>query len=655
MALAALAEQDAAPRYGCVGAIWGMPGVGKTTLAVHLAHQLADRYPDGQLYVNLRGFDPDQDAMDTSVALGGFLQALGLSEEAMPTTAEERAALYQRRLVGRKVLVLLDNARDSEQVRLLLPAPSSSSLAIVTSRNRLESLLVRDGAVPVNLDIWSQEEALQALAARIGATRVAKEPKASAELVELCGRLPLAIALLGARVQSSPRSLTNVVRELREDAGTLAAFATRDRTTDVRTVFSWSYSHLPPNIAHLFRLLSLHPGLAISVAAAASLCGISAAEARSGLRELACAHLVAETPCGRYELHDLVRAYAEELARFHDSEADRAHAFSRLADHYRHTMDDADRQLGGFSALYRPTVPPVEGTVARVFTWDTEARDWITSELPALYGVHRMLVHAARLREATLLNWTLAGHAPQGGYAPRAEEAVRATRAASLAELPQEATTPLYQMLSPQQLDETRAVLERGLAKVSSARDPHLGDLARRHQTLGLLYYLQKRPEAVDHCQIAMALFRQTGNKVGLCDSSRTLVGSLLNNAAYEDAMREATLALESADADHHVERAGLLDMLGRANHHLGHYDRARQAFLAALHLFHNELKHVGSLHEYEVWVNLGHTYAALGDVPQARHCWESALRQSGRRPEAHAGTDTRTVHELLKALDQDG
>ncbi|WP_338692865.1 NB-ARC domain-containing protein [Streptomyces sp. Q6] len=256
-----------------ISAIGGMAGVGKTTLAVHWAHQVAERVPDGQLYVNLRGFEVSEHPLDPGEALGGFLRALGVPSGDIPSGVEKRSALFREQTASRRLIAVLDNAHDTEQVRPPLPT-SSECLTIVTSRNQLSGLVAVEGAAAINLDVWRQDEALAALTARIGEERRRAEPDAATELVELCGCLPLAVAVVGAQLSAEPRMpLRLAAREMRRTQPRLDALATDDRRADVRAVFSWSYRALTDETARFFRHVCLHPGPAVSAEAAASLAG----------------------------------------------------------------------------------------------------------------------------------------------------------------------------------------------------------------------------------------------------------------------------------------------------------------------------------------------------------------------------------------------
>lgn len=306
-------EALAAPTAVVISAISGTAGVGKTALAVHWAHRVTDRFPDGQLYVNLRGFDPGGAPVSPAEALRGFLEALGVPAERIPAGTDERAAQYRSLLAGKRMLVLLDNARDAEQVRPLLPG-TPLSMVVVTSRDQLTSLVTAHGARPLTLDLLSPEEGRQLLAHRLGAARVAAEPEPVERIVAACARLPLALAIAAARAQQTNFPLTTIAAELDDTHGRLDVLDVGEPNGQVRAVFSWSYATLTPGAAGLFRLLGLHLGPDISAAAAASLAGRPVPDTRRLCAELVRASLLAEPAPGRYAFHDLLRAYAAEQA-----------------------------------------------------------------------------------------------------------------------------------------------------------------------------------------------------------------------------------------------------------------------------------------------------------------------------------------------------
>src|SRR6266705_1999005 len=267
-------------------AVSGTAGVGKTALAVHWAHRVAGRFPDGQLYVNLRGFDPGGAGLDPGQALHGFLEAFGVPPARIPEDLAAQSGLFRSLLAGKRILVLLDNARSAEQVRPLLPG-SPGCLAIVTSRDKLAGLVATAGARPLALDLLTAADARDLLARRLGADRVAAEPAAIACIIAACARLPLALTIAAARAATSPTfPLAAIAAELREAASALDPFDAGESATDVRTVFSWSYRALSAPAARMFRLLGLHPGPDVAVTAAASLAAVPPGQARALLAEL---------------------------------------------------------------------------------------------------------------------------------------------------------------------------------------------------------------------------------------------------------------------------------------------------------------------------------------------------------------------------------
>jgi DNA-binding SARP family transcriptional activator/tetratricopeptide (TPR) repeat protein len=359
-----------APRPAAISVIDGTGGVGKTALAVHVAHLLVERFPDGQLFIDLQGFSPNSTPVPPDEALRRLLAGLGVDQQNLP---EDLAATYRSVLADRRVLVVLDNAFNAEQVRPLLPGRSSSAV-LVTSRNRLSGLVVSGGAHRVTLDVLAEAEALALLRSVIG-HRVDSEPRAARELVRLCCALPLALRVAAERVSISPnRTLAASVEELAsERLDVLEA----DETTAVRATFSWSYRALAPEAARMFRLLGLHPGPAPSLGAAAALAGLSSREARRLLDVLCAGHLVDEIALRRYGFHDLLRTYAHEKAL--EDEPSPEQAVDRLLSWYLHSADAADRLL--FPARRRMPLPELpEDVVPQSFEGADEARAWLREE-----------------------------------------------------------------------------------------------------------------------------------------------------------------------------------------------------------------------------------------------------------------------------------
>ncbi|WP_454860188.1 ATP-binding protein [Promicromonospora soli] len=376
---------DQAPRAVVITAIGGTAGVGKTALAVHWAHRVADRFPDGQLYVNLRGYDPEQ-PMRPADALARFLAALGVPERDVPLDDDERAARYRSELAERRMLIVLDNAGSVAQVRPLLPG-SGSSLVLVTSRDRLAGLVAVHGAHQVGLDLLPDAEAIDLLHRLIG-ERVLAEPGAAATLAEQCARLPLALRVAAVLATSQPdRPLADVVAELADRQERLELLDPGgDPYAAVHAVFSWSIQHLPEQAARTFRRLGLHPGPDLDEYVAAALTGLAPGAARRVLETLVSAHLLHRTGPGRYGMHDLLRAYAAHLTVTEDTDGDRRAAEQRLLDYYQATAFAAVDTLYPAEVRYRPDATG-PGTPIPDVTRPGAAHGWLQVERSCLVAI----------------------------------------------------------------------------------------------------------------------------------------------------------------------------------------------------------------------------------------------------------------------------
>jgi DNA-binding SARP family transcriptional activator len=394
-------EAGSHPATMAICTVGGMAGIGKTALAVHWAHHVADRFPDGHFFINLRGFDPTGSIVTPQEAVRTFLDALGVPPGCVPAGFDAQVALYRSLLAHRRVLILLDNARDSEQVRPLLPG-SPLCLVIVTSRNQLTGLIAGDGARPLTLHELTPEEAHEFLARRLGADRLAAEPQAAAAIIACCAGLPLALALVATRAAQTGFALGAIADELHENQGSLDAFAGGDTRTDIRAVFSWSYDALSPPAARLFCLLSLHSGPEISAQAAAALGGLSLRKTRGLLSELSRANLLAEHFPGRYALHDLLRVYATERLSTEQPASERDQAVERLLSWYLYTADSAYV----FLTPRRRRVPleplPRDCHPLR-FTSHDQARNWFETERRNLFAA----VHQAAATGLLGIAWRL--------------------------------------------------------------------------------------------------------------------------------------------------------------------------------------------------------------------------------------------------------
>ncbi|MDQ2585424.1 AfsR/SARP family transcriptional regulator [Saccharothrix yanglingensis] len=577
-------------------AITGPAGVGKTALAVRWAQQVAERFPDGQLYVNLRGFDPTGVPLEPDEAVLGFLHALGVPPERVPATPAARVALYRGVLAGRKVLVLLDNARDSEQVRPLLPGVPGC-LAVVTSRDALTGLVAREGAVPLVLGVLEEDAAGELLRRRIGADRVAAEPGAVRDLVAHCAGLPLALAVVAARAAVQPsfplRALAGELAEAR-----LEALDSGDASTSVRTVFSWSHERLGAEAARMFDLLGAHPGPEVSVRAAASLAAVPPRAARAALAELGRVNLLVEHAPSRYSFHDLVHEYAGDRAGLLDA-AEAQAAVHRLLDHYLHGA------LAGNRAVFphRPTdtTAPLPGVVTPPIATREDALAWFDAERATLFAtIPRAALHgfdhAWRIPQAIMVFCRSAGYWEEVRGAPAV--------AGDLARV----ESYLHRALDLVDDPRGRAAVHRNLAAVAEAASRYPEALARMRSALSELDQLGPSTD------LASAL-----NAVGWFHLALGEAGP-----ALEPCGRALAMFTDLGDV---LGRAVTSDSLGLAHHRLGDHDRAVRHFREALPLY----RSLGERYEEAATLDrLGDAHRAAGDPDAARAAWHESLAVLG-------------------------
>ncbi|NUP50704.1 MAG: tetratricopeptide repeat protein [Catenulispora sp.] len=359
------------PRTVVISAIEGMAGVGKTQLAVRVAHELvrSGRFTDVQLFANLHGFDPEWPPADPAEVLGAFLRQLGVAANQLPDTLPERAAMFRDRLDGMAALIILDNAADTRQIRDLIPA-SPSCLTLVTSRRSLADL---DGAALHQLDVFELSEALSLLSRIVGEERVGAEPAAAERIVHACGLLPLAVSVAGAKLRSRPAwSLADLARTLER-----GAVATRGR--ELRGVFDVSYRALPEAARDVYRLLGLHPGADFSADAVAALTGLPGSQTKAILELLLDEHLLTQRVADRYEMHDLLRAYARELAANLSPAVSQA-AIHRLTAWQLHSAVNAGQAMGNKDRPVIPPDPPKTGIRPQTFATYDQASSWLDAE-----------------------------------------------------------------------------------------------------------------------------------------------------------------------------------------------------------------------------------------------------------------------------------
>nr|WP_318783538.1 BTAD domain-containing putative transcriptional regulator [Plantactinospora soyae] len=492
------------PTTVVISAVSGMAGVGKTALALHWAHRAADRFPDGQLYVNLRGYD-EAGVVSPPDALSGFLEALGVSHARIPSGTEARTGLYRSLLASRRMLVVLDNARDSAQVRALLPG-AGGCMVVVTSRDRLDGLIAAECAAPLTLGVFTAEESISLLASRLGASRLASEPATVADIVEAAGRLPLALSIVAARLATHPTfPLGAIAAELHSAEARLDALA----DGDVRRVFSWSYLALGQDAARLFALLGLHPGPDLTAGAAAALAGVSTAAVTPRLRELTRLHLLAEHTPGRYAFHDLLRAYAAEFAESSERADERAAARGHLYDHYLHAAYPA-------ALLLQPQWPPIEPVpplplpARRPVTDHDGALAWFTAEHRVLIRVVQQAAENGFEAYAWQIAWALNTFlAPRGLWQDQlATQRVALAAAEKIGDLAGQAAANRLLSRALTRLGDHDAAeyrLERALELHERLGDP-TGQAQTLHNYCELCYLDGRLDEALAHGREALRL-----------------------------------------------------------------------------------------------------------------------------------------------------
>ena len=594
--------------------------MGKTTLAVHWARRLTDHFPDGQVHLNLRGFDPAIPPMRPAEAVRSVLDTLGVQAARIPAELDAQAALYRSLMAGRRMLLLLDNAATADQVRPLLPG-EPGSLVLVTSRAQLTGLVADGGAYPVLVDLLPPADARKLLAGRVGTDRVTAESAAADRIVRTCARLPLALAVIGARLAVQPTlSLTALADQL--DADRLTALDTGDPAVDVRAALSWSYLRLEPAAARVFRLLGLHPAEA-GLAAVASLAGEPIPETRRLVAGLVRVHLVDEATAERYTLHDLLRTYAAELVTAGDP-AEAQAARTRMRDHYLHSAYAAALRL---HPARRPITlpPPAAGvTVAE----PSDAAAWFRSEDRGLLAAIRESAAEGDDRYAWRLAWTLADYQDREG---RWRDWIDTQTAA--AEAAQRLDDRAWQMFAHRStaggaIRLQRYDLAREQLKRSAGLAAGLGDLiaqAQAEHTLAWLYEGEKDPAAaMVHGEQAAALFAATGEQRF---AARARAGVGWNAALTGDYERALTLCTEALAVQRKLEdRAGLagtLDSLGYIRHHRGDLAGAAADYREAIRLYQEDSDRIGMANTR---ARLAETLAQAGDEAAAHEERTQAL-----------------------------
>jgi tetratricopeptide (TPR) repeat protein len=614
-------------------AISGTAGVGKTTLALYWAHRVADRFPDGQLYVNLRGFDQSGIPVEPGDAVRTLLEALGLAAERMPPTIEARLGLLRSALAGRRMLILLDNARDAGQVRPLLTA-APGCLTLITSRNQLTSLAATHGTQMISLDVLSDAEATELLERQLGPERVTGEQAAVSQLTSQCARLPLALAIIAARAAVRRNlPLAALVTELQDDSGVLDALHGGDTDTSVRAVFSWSYRQLSDPAARMFRLLGAHPGPDVSRPAAASLADLTVSQADRVLAELTDAHLLDEFSPARFAFHDLLRAYATEQALKGDGDADGADGAAleaarvRALDHYLQT---------GFAAAlliepHRARIslnPPEPGVRTERLADYQQALAWFQAEYQVILAAVAMAASSGHDAHAWRLAWTLSDFLDWRGHwhdwMSAQEIALGSCR--RLGDVLGQAHAQRSMARAFNQLgryEETLSHLGKALDLYSQLGDG-LGQARCHIDMAAVLERLASYEAAIDHSEQALRRFRAAGHSAGEANALNAVGwchGLAGHHALALDYCRQA-VDLQRQIGDKHAEAASW-DSIGVAHHHLGQYDEALACYRRALG-FYVEIGH--RLSQAETLSHLADTQEACGEPDAARQSWRQAL-----------------------------
>ncbi|MBV9010952.1 MAG: tetratricopeptide repeat protein [Pseudonocardiales bacterium] len=618
-ALDALLIQDPTGRPAAmvIGVIAGTAGVGKTALAVHWAHRVRDRFPDGQLFVNLHGYSRCP-PMAPEQALGEFLRALGVPVERIPAGLGERAALYRSLLDGRAVVVVLDNAHTAEQVRPLLPG-SATCRVVVTSRNRLSGLSAHDGASRVTMDLLPPAEAITLLRGVIGTPRVAAEPEATAALASRCAYLPLALRIAAERAATHPHvTLADLADELavvHDRLDLLATAEQEDEATAVRAAFSWSYRALTPETARAFRLLGLHAGADLSAPAAAALTDTTPAQVRRLLETLVSAHLIEETGKDRYRLHDLLRVYAAERAQAEETDHDCAAAVRRVLTWYLHTGDAADRMLNPHRRRVPLGHPELPGTPLE-FTAYGQALDWCETERANLVAA---VPHAAETGEHVIA-WKLP-LALWGFFTLR---------------------------------DHWAALIATHRIGLTAAQ--HLHDRegeAWSRGGLGMAYLVLRRyDEALHHYQRALQICQDIDDSWGEAVALLSLGKAYLHLGRYDEALDYSQQALRICqDIDDPWSQTFALLNIGTIHRRLHHFDDALDCFqrtLTSVRSICHQSGEAMTLH------NLGDTYRDLRRFEDALEYFRqacSAYREIGDR--CGEAETLRDIGDALQKLDQ--
>ncbi|MEU7923203.1 tetratricopeptide repeat protein [Micromonospora zamorensis] len=621
------AQDDGSRPTAALCVIIGAPGVGKTALALQWAHQAQHLFPDGQLYLNLRGFGPGTPCTPVE-ALSALLDSLGIRKERIPVDVEAQASLFRSVLGGRRMLLVLDNAASAAQVRPLLPA-SATCTTLITSRHSLAGLTVSAGAPSLTLDPLPFDDALALLGRHVGSHRIETDREAAATLVGLCAGLPLALGIVASRAATRPElRLSDLVAELTDRAHLLDGLDAGDDAVNVRVVFSWSYQRLSPEAAALFRRISLHPGPDLDTYAAANLAGEDLSQTRTMLNELAQAHFLNWREAGRFGLHDLLQLYGHERAQTEDDLEQRELVVHRMLDYYVRTTVLADRHLDDSWEAIDPDPAAYEIVYPHLADYN-QAFDWLSIERPTLLAVTRYAAqHQDFGKYAWQIAWALTTFLYRHGYwhdwAAVNETALSALRRHGDAHSQARAHRILgsaYARL--ERYDEAAGHQEEALTLFRQLAD--VDGQAHSHLMLGRCYAWQSRyADALVHAKQALTIYRESGNRTwearSLTDVGRVFGYLGDNEQSIQLCQIALSLCRETGDDD---GQAAALHTLGRALVRLGRHSDAVARLREAVRL---RTRLADQYEEAETLIDLGDGLHELQDTAAARNAWQSAL-----------------------------
>ncbi|TWP54328.1 tetratricopeptide repeat protein [Lentzea tibetensis] len=648
-ALTATLDTARQGRMVVISAIAGAGGIGKTWLAVHWAHKQRVQFPDGQLFVDLRGFSPDSEPMAPTVVVRGFLDALGVEPGRIPVEPQAQAGLFRSLVADKRMLIVLDNAAHAEQVMPLLPGGDACTV-VVTSRRTLTGLVTRHGAHHLTLDTLSSDEARTLLTQRLGTARVTAEPEAVAQLVDLCGGFPLALGIIAGRALTHPRAPLAVFAAELRDLG-LGALEDDDPATDLPTVLSWSYRALTTEQQVVFGLLGIAPGPDISLPAAASLTGLPPALIGKVLRGLEEASLLGRDAHGRYTMHDLIRRYATDHSAHDLTGGQRDAALRRVTDFYLHTAFAADRLLDPHRQSIE-LAPPCQDYHPRLLADQDAATAWLTAEHPNLLAAQRLAVEQGMHTAVWQLAWALDTFHNRQGQPHNRRAMWRAGLAA--AEFLGDATTCVLAhrllggiSLYTGQHDEAVENLTRAL-ELAEHIDDRLAQ-AHTHHVIARVWEEQEQDQrALHHAVRALHLFQGLDQPVWHAIALNAVGWMQARQGDYEPARAHCEAALDVARTHrlHHEVEAATLDSLGYIAHQTGHHTTALSHYEHALTLYRDLSE---TYYAADTLNHLGDIHHALDLHDQARSAWQEALelyRAQQRADEADR------VQQQLDALD---